>query len=207
MRIDFDYDNEKVKAARAQTQAARLQSHFRSILKELGLNPNREGLKRTPLRVAESFKFFTKGYLEDPAQVLLKATFHEKYNQMVLVKDVDFYSLCEHHMLPFYGKCHVGYIPDGKVVGLSKIPRVIEIFSRRLQIQERLTQEIADAIESAIKPRGIGVVIEAFHFCMAMRGVEKQNAYATTSAMLGVFGAHERTRLEFLSFIRRDVNK
>lgn len=196
-----------IQQRRLKTNSAALEKNVRAILEELGQDPDVEGLKRTPHRVAESLKFLTKGYLENPSQILLKATFKEQYNQMVLVKDVDFFSICEHHLLPFYGKCHVGYIPDGRVVGLSKIPRVIEVFSRRLQIQERLTQDIAEAIEEALKPKGIGVVVEGFHLCMAMRGVEKQNAYATTSAMLGVFGSHERTRLEFLSFIRRDVNR
>lgn len=184
-----------------------LEKCVKNILKELGMDSEREGLIKTPKRVAESLRFLTRGYHEDPSQILRKASFSEKYNQMVLVKDIDFYSLCEHHLLPFYGKCHVAYIPNGKVVGLSKLPRVVNAFSRRLQVQERLTQEIANAIETIIKPRGVGVVIEAFHLCMAMRGVEKQNAYATTSEMLGIFESHERTRLEFLSFIRRDVSK
>lgn len=184
-----------------------LESYVRGIIKEVGQDPQQEGLRRTPERVARAYRFLTKGYSEDPKKILLKATFTEKYDQMVLVKDVDFFSLCEHHLLPFYGRCHVGYIPNGKVIGLSKIPRVIDIYARRLQIQERLTQQIAEAIEDAIRPRGVGVVIEAFHLCMAMRGVEKQNAYATTSALRGAFEAHERTRLEFLSFIRRDVSR
>jgi len=184
-----------------------LEQSVKRILQELGMDSEREGLVKTPKRVAESLRFLTRGYREDPSQILLKAAFSEKYNQMVLVKDIDFYSLCEHHLLPFYGKCHVAYIPNGKVVGLSKLPRVVNAFARRLQVQERLTQEIASAIETIIKPRGVGVVIEAFHLCMAMRGVEKQNAYATTSEMLGIFESHERTRLEFLSFIRRDVSK
>lgn len=174
---------------------------IRKLLSELDEKPNREGLVRTPHRVASAFRFLTKGYKQDPAKILLKATFKEKYDQMVIVKDIDFFSLCEHHMLPFYGKCHVGYIPNGKVIGLSKIPRVVDVFARRLQIQERLTQEIAEAINNAIKPRGVGVVIESFHLCMAMRGVEKQNAFATTSELLGAFRNHERTRLEFLNFI------
>lgn len=184
-----------------------LESLVIKLLEELGENPQREGLKFTPHRVAESFRYLTKGYAQDASKILLKGSFSEKYNEMILVKDVSFFSLCEHHILPFYGKCHVGYIPNGKVVGLSKIPRLIDVFARRLQVQERMTQEIANAIESCIKPRGVGVVIEAFHLCMAMRGVEKQNAYATTSAMLGAFESHERTRMEFLSFLRRDANR
>ena len=186
---------------------SKIEFHVKEILKELGSDPEREGLKRTPHRVAESLKFLTQGYSKNASEVLLKACFTEKYDQMVLVKDIDFFSLCEHHLLPFYGKCHVAYIPNGKVIGLSKLPRVVDIFARRLQVQERLTQEIAEAIERVIQPRGVGVVIEAFHLCMAMRGVEKQNAYATTSEMLGAFRTHERTRLEFLSFLRRDVNR
>lgn len=184
-----------------------LEKHFKSVLEILDPDPHREGLERTPARIAESMKFLTQGYHEDPSKILLRATFKEKYDQMVIVKDIDFFSLCEHHMLPFYGKCHIGYIPDGKVVGLSKIPRVVDVFARRLQIQERLTQQIAHAIQNAIKPLGVGVVIEAFHLCMAMRGVEKQNSYATTSELLGAFRTHERTRLEFLSFIRNRTNQ
>lgn len=184
-----------------------LETHVKAILQELETTPEREGLIRTPQRVASALRFMTSGYAQDPSKILLKAVFNEKYDQMVIVKDIDFYSLCEHHLLPFYGKCHIGYIPNGRVIGLSKIPRVVEVFARRLQIQERLTQEIASAIESAVKPHGVGVVIEAFHLCMAMRGVEKQNAYATTSELLGAFRAHERTRLEFLSFIRRDAGR
>ena len=179
---------------------------IKNLLRSLGEDPAREGLRRTPKRVMESFRYLTRGRRQNAAEVIKRATFNEKYNQMVLVKDIDFFSLCEHHLIPFYGKCHVGYIPNGKVIGLSKIPRVVDIFARRIQIQERMTQEIAQAIEMHLKPRGVGVVVEAFHLCMAMRGVEKQNAYATTSAMLGAFESHERTRLEFLSFIRREAN-
>ncbi len=180
---------------------------IRNLLKSIGEDPEREGLKRTPKRVMEAFKFLTSGYNKDAGETIIKATFNEKYNQMVLVKDIDFFSLCEHHLLPFYGKCHVAYIPNGKVVGLSKIPRVVDIYARRIQIQERMTQQIAQAIETHLKPRGVGVVVESFHLCMAMRGVEKQNAYATTSAMLGAFESHERTRLEFLSFLRREASR
>lgn len=190
-----------------KNQNAKIEAHIKGLLKEIGQNPADEGLRRTPARVASAYRFFTKGYEQDPKEVLLKATFTESYDQMVLVKDVDFFSLCEHHLLPFYGKCHVAYIPNGKVIGLSKIPRVIDIFARRLQIQERLTSQIAGAIEEAIRPRGVGVVIEAFHLCMAMRGVERQNAYATTSALRGAFESHDRTRNEFLSFLRRDIGK
>jgi len=180
---------------------------IKSLISAIGEDPNREGLFLTPKRVAEAFRFLTSGYSENAQKTIERATFQEKYNQMVVIKDIDFFSLCEHHLLPFYGKCHVAYIPNGRVIGLSKIPRVVDIFSRRIQIQERMTQEIAQAIETHLKPRGVGVVVEAFHLCMAMRGVEKQNAYATTSAMLGAFESHERTRLEFLSFIRREASR
>ena len=190
-----------------KVKIAAIEPLIKNLLTAIGEDPNREGLKRTPKRVMESFKFLTSGYKQSAEQTLLRATFQEKYNQMVLVKDIDFYSMCEHHLLPFYGKCHVAYIPNGKVIGLSKIPRVVDIFARRIQIQERMTQEIAQAIEKHLKPRGVGVVIEAFHLCMAMRGVEKQNCYATTSAMLGAFESHERTRLEFLSFLRREASR
>lgn len=180
---------------------------IKNLLVALGEDPKRNGLARTPKRVAEAFRFLTSGYQRDAQKTIERATFQEKYNQMVVIKDIDFFSLCEHHLLPFYGRCHVAYIPNGRVIGLSKIPRVVDIFARRVQIQERMTQEIAQAIEMHLKPRGVGVVVEAFHLCMAMRGVEKQNAYATTSAMLGAFESHERTRLEFLSFIRREASR
>ncbi len=192
---------------KSQKNIASIESLIKQLIQAIGEDPEREGLKRTPKRVMESFKFLTSGYSQNAGETIVKATFNEQYNQMVLVKDIDFFSLCEHHLLPFYGKCHVAYIPNGKVVGLSKIPRVVNIFSRRIQIQERMTQQIAQAIETHLKPRGVGVVIEAFHLCMAMRGVEKQNAYATTSAMLGAFESHERTRLEFLSFLRREASR
>ncbi len=179
-----------------------------NILKEIGIDSNKnEGMLNTPKRVAQSFRFLTRGYQQDAAKILLQGSFSEKYNQMVLVKDIDFYSMCEHHLLPFYGKCHVAYIPNGRVVGLSKLPRLVDIFARRLQVQERMTQEIANAIELHLQPKGVAVVVEAFHLCIAMRGVEKQNAYATTSEMLGAFEKHERTRMEFLSFIHRNANR
>ena len=180
---------------------------IKNLLTAIGEDPKREGLARTPKRVAEAYKFLTSGYQKNAQTVIERATFQEKYNQMVVIKDIDFFSLCEHHLLPFYGKCHVAYIPNGRVIGLSKIPRVVDVFARRVQIQERMTQEIAQAIEKHLKPRGVGVVVEAFHLCMAMRGVEMQNAYATTSAMMGAFESHERTRLEFLSFIQRKASR
>ncbi len=177
---------------------------FRDILIHLGEDPNREGLKDTPQRTASAFSFLTSGYRMDIDKIINHAVFHEKYDEMVVVKDVDIYSLCEHHLLPFFGKCHVAYIPDGTIIGLSKIPRIIEAYSRRLQVQERLTTQISSAIADRIRPKGVAVVVEAFHLCMAMRGVEKQNAYAITSSMVGLFRQDERTRQEFLHLIRRD---
>jgi len=171
------------------------------MLKEIGENPEREGLLATPRRVARAYEFLTAGYTKDIEAVLNNAVFSEKYDEMVLVKNIDFYSLCEHHMLPFYGKVHVAYIPNGKIIGLSKIPRVVEVFSRRLQVQERMTQEIADTFEKYLQPQGVAVVSEAFHMCMMMRGVEKQNSSATASAMHGVFKEDARTRSEFLTLI------
>ena len=166
-------------------------------------NPDREGLCKTPERVAQSYSFLLKGYYENPIDTLNNAVFYEDYNEMVMVKDIDFYSLCEHHMLPFYGKVHVAYLPAGKIVGLSKIPRLVEIFSRRLQVQERLTTQIAETIQDALSPLGVAVVIEAYHLCMAMRGVEKQNAFATTSSMLGVFRKNRSTRMEFMELLKK----
>jgi GTP cyclohydrolase I len=176
---------------------------IRSLLMQLGEDPEREGLRKTPERVAKSLRFLTQGYSQDVADTLNGAVFREDYREMVLVRDIDFFSLCEHHLLPFYGKCHVAYVPDGKLIGLSKIPRVVEIFSRRLQMQERLTQQIADCLEQALEPSGVAVVTEAYHLCMSMRGVEKQNAYATTSAMRGLFLEDYRTRDEFVGLIHR----
>lgn len=171
------------------------------LLVEIGEDPKREGLINTPKRVAESYEFLTRGYKQDIDKVLNGAIFTEKYDEMVLVKNIDFYSLCEHHMLPFYGKVHVAYIPNGKIVGLSKIPRIVEVFSRRLQVQERMTQQIADTIKQYLQPIGVAVVSEAFHMCMMMRGVEKQNSSATSSAMHGVFKDDAKTRVEFLNLI------
>jgi GTP cyclohydrolase IA len=178
----------------------------KEILVRLGEDPEREGLLRTPSRVHKAFEFLTRGYNEDPETMLKNALFTVTYDEMVIVKDVEMFSLCEHHMLPFFGKVHVAYIPNGKVIGLSKIPRLIEIFSRRLQIQERLTTQIAETIQKVIQPQGVGVVIEARHLCMMMRGVEKQHSQAVTSSMLGCFRDEQETRTEFLSLIRQRPN-
>jgi GTP cyclohydrolase I len=175
---------------------------YREILSRLGEDPGRQGLLDTPVRVEKSMAFLTKGYGENPSEILRGALFDEDYDEMVIVKDIEIFSLCEHHMLPFFGKVHVAYIPKGKVIGLSKIPRLVEVFARRLQVQERLTRQIADAIQSAIQPLGVGVVIEARHLCMMMRGIEKQHSSTVTSAMVGCFHQKE-TRLEFLSLLRQ----
>src|SRR5450432_2502292 len=186
--------------------SATFEELVREMLVRLGEDPEREGLLRTPERVHKAFEFLTRGYNEDPEAMLKKALFTVSYDEMVIVKDVEVFSLCEHHMLPFFGKVHVAYIPNGKVIGLSKIPRLIEAFSRRLQIQERLTTQIAEAIQNTIEPQGVGVVIEARHLCMMMRGVEKQHSSAVTSSMLGCFRESEETRSEFLSLIRQRPN-
>lgn len=181
---------------------AKLEEIVSSLLKEIGEDPSREGLLRTPHRVAKAYDFLTSGYHQDVASVLNGAIFAEKYDEMVIVKDIDFFSMCEHHLLPFFGKAHVAYIPNGSIVGLSKIPRIVEVFARRLQVQERLTRQVADTLFDNLHPEGVGVVIEARHMCMMMRGVEKQNSVATTSAMLGVFKDDEKTRQEFLELTR-----
>jgi len=186
--------------------SARFEELARELLVRLGEDPAREGLVRTPDRMRRTYEFLTKGYKEDPEALLKKALFTVTYDEMVIVKDIEMFSLCEHHMLPFFGKVHVAYIPKGKVIGLSKIPRLIEIFSRRLQIQERLTTQIAETIQKAIQPQGVGVVIEARHLCMMMRGVEKQHSAAVTSSMLGCFREEQETRTEFLSLIHNRAN-
>jgi len=180
----------------------RMRDLIRQLLAELGENPDREGLADTPKRVDKSLRFLTSGYRADVDQVLNGALFTVDYSEMVIVKDIDFFSLCEHHLLPFFGRCHIAYIPRQKVIGLSKIPRLVDVFARRLQIQERLTNEIAQTIEEKIDPLGVAVVMEATHLCMAMRGVEKQNSFAVTSAMLGAFRNSARTRNEFLELIK-----
>ncbi len=175
--------------------------HYRKILELLGEDANREGLLKTPERVAKSLMFFTKGYRQEPEKILTSAIFEEDYRQMVIVKDIDFFSMCEHHVLPFFGKAHVAYIPNGKVTGLSKIPRIVDVFARRLQIQERLTTQIKDCIQKTLNPLGVMVVIEAQHMCMQMRGVEKQNSITTTSDFTGIFNT-AKTREEFINLIK-----
>ena len=173
------------------------------MLAHLGENPSRQGLKKTPRRVAASLEHLTSGYRQNIRQVINSAVFDEEYDEMVVMKDLDIFSLCEHHLLPFYGKCHVAYIPKGKIIGLSKIPRIVNVFARRLQVQERLTNQIAECLKDALKPLGVAVIIEAVHLCMAMRGVEKQNATCVTSTMLGTFRSDRSTRMEFMSLINR----
>jgi GTP cyclohydrolase I len=173
-----------------------------TMLRGLGEDPAREGLRRTPARVAEAMRFLTQGYGQDLEALINGAVFEEQVDELVVVRDIELYSLCEHHMVPFFGKCHVGYLPKGKIIGLSKIPRLVDVFARRLQVQERLTNQIASALFTILAPRGVGVVIEAQHLCMMMRGVEKQNSRAVTSSLLGTFRSDARTRAEFLDFVR-----
>src|SRR3979411_821800 len=179
-----------------------MQDAIRRLLTDLGEDPDREGLRDTPKRVEKAYTFLTSGYLADIDKVLNNPRFTVDYNEMVIVKDIDFYSLCEHHLLPFFGKCHVAYIPTTKVIGLSKIPRIVDVFSRRLQVQERLTNQIADTIRDIVRPLGVAVVMEATHLCMSMRGVEKQNSFAVTSAMQGAFRDSSRTRMKFRDLIK-----
>lgn len=180
---------------------------MREVLKNLGENPLREGLARTPQRAEKALRFLTSGYEANVATIVNDALFDVQYDEMVIVKDIEFFSLCEHHLLPFYGKAHVAYLPNKKVIGLSKIPRIVDVFARRLQVQERLTQQIAETIQDVLKPKGVGVIMEARHFCMMMRGVEKQHSGTVTSAMLGGFRQNKRTRDEFLSLIRQDASR
>jgi len=183
-----------------------LATHYKEILTLLGEDPAREGLEKTPMRVAKAMQVLTRGYTQDPHKVLTDALFEEKYNQMVIVKDIDFFSMCEHHILPFYGKAHVAYIPNGKITGLSKIARVVDIYSHRLQVQERLTEQVMQCINDTLKPQGVMVVIEAKHMCMQMRGVEKQNSITTTSAYSGVFES-SKTRNEFMNLLRGETKR
>jgi GTP cyclohydrolase I len=184
------------------SEATPFQAAVARMLEELDPKPQREGLRDTPRRVEKAFRFYTEGYGKDPRQVIGTALYESDSDEMVLVKDIEVYSLCEHHLAPFFGKAHVAYIPNGQIVGLSKLARVVEIFARRLQVQERMTQEVAHAIQDVLKPRGVGVVIEAAHLCMMMRGVEKQNSSTVTSCLLGLFRSDERTRAEFLKLVR-----
>ena len=182
-------------------QTDSLKEHYTKVLDLIGEDSSREGLIKTPERVAKAMQFLTQGYDINPSEILESAMFSEDYSQMVLIKEIEFYSLCEHHLLPFFGKAHIAYIPDGKILGLSKVPRVVDAFSRRLQVQERLTNEIRDCIQNTLKPKGVAVVMEARHLCMQMRGVEKQNSMTTTSAFSGAFLDSEKTRLEFMNLI------
>ena len=178
-----------------------LKEHYSKVLELIGEDPSREGLLKTPVRVAKAMQFLTQGYKMNAKEILQSAMFFEDYSQMVLIKEIEFYSLCEHHLLPFFGKTHIAYIPDGNIVGLSKLPRVVDAFSRRLQVQERLTNEIRDCIQDTLKPKGVAVVMEARHLCMQMRGVEKQSSLTTTSAFSGAFLESDKTRLEFMNLI------
>lgn len=193
MENTFQYDDRKTEE---------LTTLYQQVIRLIGEDPNREGLLKTPERVAKALQFLTKGYEENPDEILKSALFEEDYSEMVIVKDIEVYSQCEHHMLPFFGKAHVAYIPNGKIVGLSKIPRIVDAYARRLQVQERLTLDIRDCIQRTLEPHGVAVVIECSHMCMQMRGVEKQNSVTTTSAFKGVFMTNDSTRKEFIDLIR-----
>lgn len=203
---DFDDTNQPSSLATAKMNMADIQDAIRRILDSIGEDPSREGLRRTPERVAAMYAELLSGYFVDPATVVNEALFDVKYDEMVIVRDIEFYSLCEHHLLPFMGRVHVAYIPDGKVLGLSKIPRIVELYARRLQVQERMTRQIADFIRDLLHPQGVAVVVEALHLCMMMRGVQKHNARMTTSAMHGAFRANLATRQEFLDNISRGAS-
>ncbi|MDW5265438.1 MULTISPECIES: GTP cyclohydrolase I FolE [Acidobacteriaceae] len=187
-------------------EAASTQELYRELLRRMGEDPDRDGLVRTPERMEKSMAFLTKGYAMDVTSVLHDALFDVDYDEMVIVKDIEFFSQCEHHLLPFFGKAHIAYVPNGKVIGLSKIPRLVDVFARRLQVQERLTKQVSEAIQEAINPQGVAVILEAQHLCMMMRGVEKQHSSTVTSSMLGVFKEQSQTRSEFLSLVRRQGN-
>lgn len=182
-------------------------AHVRGMLSELGEDPEREGLLKTPDRVARAFRFLTKGYDEDPKSVINGALFTEEYQEMIVLKDLDYFSLCEHHMLPFFGKAHVAYIPKGRIVGISKLARLVEVYARRLQVQERMTAQVANTLMEELDPQGVGVVLQAEHLCMRMRGVEKQNSVVVTSTMLGVFRSHQETRQEFMSLVANGMKR
>lgn len=197
MNDKFDYNDEVTE---------KLTALYKEVLIGLGEDPNREGLLKTPERIAKAVQFLTKGYQQDPDEILRSALFHEDYSEMVIVKDIEVYSQCEHHMLPFFGKAHVAYIPDGKIVGLSKIPRIVDAYANRLQVQERLTLEIRDCIQRTLKPKGVAVVLECHHMCMQMRGVQKQNSTTTTSAFKGLFINNDSTRKEFVNLIQANLH-
>jgi GTP cyclohydrolase I len=194
---EFTYDDEITN---------RLAGVYKTVLADIGEDPNREGLLRTPERVAKALQFLTQGYDVNPEEILKSALFHEEYSEMVIVKDIEVYSMCEHHMLPFFGKAHIAYIPNGTIVGLSKLPRVVDAFSRRLQVQERLTIEIRDCIQKTLQPKGVAVVIECSHMCMQMRGVQKQNSVTTTSAFTGLFLSNDSTRREFVNLVQAKLH-
>ena len=194
---DFNYDDKTTES---------ISSIYTEILTEIGEDPNREGLLKTPERVAKALQFLTQGYSIDPEEILRSALFNEAYSEMVIVKDIEVYSMCEHHMLPFFGKAHVAYIPNGKIVGLSKIPRIVDAFSRRLQVQERLTIEIRDCIQKTLQPKGVAVVLECQHMCMQMRGVQKQNSVTTSSAFTGLFMNNDSTRKEFINLVQAKLH-
>jgi len=204
--LDFDDNPTGYLIAKSKIDGAEIKEAMTRILKAVGEDPQRDGLKRTPERIARMYAELLSGYQVDPASVVNEALFDVKYDEMVIVRDIEFYSLCEHHLLPFVGRVHVAYIPDGRVLGLSKIPRLVDLYARRLQVQERLTRQIADAIRDLLKPQGVGVVVEALHLCMMMRGVQKHNARMTTSAMHGAFRANLATRQEFLDNISRGAS-
>jgi GTP cyclohydrolase I len=185
---------------------ADIASNYKKIIKLIGEDFSREGLKKTPLRSAKALEFLTEGYSKNADTIIKQALFKENYNQMVVIKNIELYSLCEHHLLPFFGKAHIAYIPNGKIIGLSKVPRIVNVFSRRLQVQERLTEDISNCLEKNLKPQGVAVVIEASHLCMQMRGVEKQNSVTTTSSFSGVFLKEEKTRLEFMNLIQSKLS-
>jgi len=194
---EFNYDDKVTE---------RLSSVYKSVLSEIGEDPTREGLLKTPERVAKALQFLTQGYETNPEEILKSALFHEEYSEMVIVKDIEVYSMCEHHMLPFFGKAHIAYIPNGTIVGLSKVPRVVDAFSRRLQVQERLTIEIRDCIQETLKPKGVAVVMECQHMCMQMRGVQKQNSVTTSSAFTGLFLSNDSTRKEFINLVQAKLH-
>jgi GTP cyclohydrolase I len=204
--MDFDDNTADELAAKSNIDMKEIQSAIKMILQAVGENPERDGLKRTPERIARMYAELLSGYQMDPVAVVNEALFEVKYDEMVIVRDIEFYSLCEHHLLPFMGRVHVAYIPDGKVLGLSKIPRIVDLYARRLQVQERMTRQIADFIRDLLHPQGVAVVVEALHLCMSMRGVQKHNARLTTSAMHGAFRANLATRQEFLENISRGVS-